>query len=57
MLWSVTFPLLALTEAVKMVKAGIHQLKESVMSKLHEIVLFGVALLTVPGRIDESQFG
>ena len=56
-LWSVTFPLLALTETVKMVKSGIRQLKESVMSKLHELVLFGVALLSVPGRIDESQFG
>lgn len=31
--------------------------KEFVMKKLNAIVMFGVALLPVPGKIGESQFG
>ena len=56
-LWSVRIPLVALAKVVKTILSTINQLKEAVMLKLHEMVLLGVALLSVPGRIDESQFG
>ena len=58
MLWSVTFPLWALAQFVLAILLSmVRQLKECVMKKLHEIMSFGVALLLVPGRIGESQFG
>jgi hypothetical protein len=40
-LWSVTFPLKALAQVVKTILSTNYQLKEFVMSKLHEMVLCG----------------
>ncbi len=57
MLWSVKFPLMALAQVVNAMMSTVHQFKEFVMSKLHEMVLVGVALLSVPGRTDSIQFG
>jgi len=56
-LWSVTFPLMALTRFVKTVLSTIHQFKEFVMSKLHEMVLFGVALLSDLGELMRINLG
>lgn len=55
--WSVKFPITALASLVSNVLSVVRQMKEVVMSNLHAMVLVGVALLSVPGRIDESQFG
>ncbi len=56
-LWSVIFPLMVLIHFVKTNLSIVHQHKEIVMSKLHVMVLFGVALLSVPGRTGVNRFG
>jgi hypothetical protein len=54
--WSVSDWVSAIRHIVNSV-VGCHNIKESVMKKLHAIVSFGVALLPVPGRIGVSQSG
>lgn len=55
--WSVTFPIVALVIFVKVNMPKSRWFKETAMPKLHEMVMFGVALLPVPGRIGQHQFG
>ena len=47
----------AILDFLNSVARGCLNIKEYFMKKLHAMVLPGVALLPVPGRVDESQPG
>lgn len=57
MRWSVDAWVLAMGRFLNSVVSAYLTIKEFVMKKLHAIVLFGVALLPVPGRAGANQPG